>query len=82
MVLAIDLTEEKQDLFKETFYSLWEENFSFSRDDEGENPCPWGYPWFHGSKIELEGDTVEKMARNFFEDHKEEIQACLEEEQQ
>jgi predicted house-cleaning noncanonical NTP pyrophosphatase (MazG superfamily) len=76
MTLARKLTEEQQELFTETFYDLWESTFSFPTDVEVDSP--YGCPWTHGGSVKLKGDTVEEMAENFFDGHKEEIQDLIE----
>ncbi len=66
---AKDLTEKQQDDFVEAFY--WVANF----DDlvEGDH-SPWGCPWCYDGDVELVGDSVADMARNYHESVKDEVE--------
>ena len=65
--LAVDLTEHERENFWDYFYDNWD----FDMDDTfTTHPfgCPW--LWYHE---ELEGDTIEDMANNFFNLQEDEI---------
>lgn len=66
---AEDLTEKQMEEFAEEFYMLC----PFNDLVEG-NPYPWGLPWTWEPKIELEGETVVEMARNFYETRRPEFE--------
>ena len=72
---ARDLADQEKDIFTEEFYDLCEKE-SVELCDQS-TPMPYGCPWMWGSKIELEGDNIKEMAKNLFDDYKEEIQEAL-----
>jgi len=65
--LAIDLTEKE----RENFYDYFYDNWNFDMDDTL-TPNPFGCPWVW-YREELEGDTVQEMANNFFNLQEDEI---------
>jgi len=75
-LLARDLTDDQKEVFTEEFYDLWET--AGMDDTDCESPAPYGCPWYWGSKMELEGVDIQEMAKNHFEDYKEEILNAIE----
>lgn len=73
---ADELKDEQRELFSSEFYSCWD----FPQDHDSESPCPWGCPWTFGSPVELRGDTIEEMAKNWWKESREEISGYLAEE--
>jgi len=70
-ILATELTGVDGMVFVSVFYGLWAEA-GFGKPDDG-SPRPWGMPWLHGSPVELEGDSPADMARNYFDDCRQDI---------
>lgn len=67
--LAEDLTEEEREKFTRIFY---EEYWEFEGDDL-DTPCPWGCPWYFGSKIELYGSNLKDAVEIYYNNSLEEI---------
>ena len=65
-ILAKNLSDEQQEAFTAFFY----DNFDCEDQD---SPSPWGCPWIDRGNEELEGDTIEEMARNYWDDYCDEI---------
>jgi hypothetical protein len=76
--LAKDLTDEEQDEFYECFY---DDHWPSSEPDH-DSPCPWGCPWYFGTEIILDGETIKDMAKNFYKDCEKEILELLKEEEE
>ena len=66
-ITAKMLLSEAQKCFTEKFYKVAD------IDDRENNPNPWGCPWHQGSKVVLDGDTIEKMAVNYYTEVKAEM---------
>lgn len=73
--LAIDLTEQEQEIFSKAFYQIADK-----RVEDTDTPCPWGCPWYYNESAILEGKTVEDMAENFWNEFRNEIRRILDEE--
>jgi len=70
---ASELSGLDRTVFINTFYILWVQAGFGRPDADMGSPHPWGMPWTHGSPIELQGDTPEDMAHNYFEDCRQDI---------
>lgn len=66
MKRATDLTDEEKDIFFEYFYEICELT-------DQDSPTPWGCPWYHGSTIYLKGNSIKRMAFNFYKDNESHI---------
>jgi len=61
---AKDLTTEQRDQFSTLFY----ESDDAPNDNNSDNPCPWGCPWYFGGDVELAGDTIPEMVDNYLDE--------------
>lgn len=66
--LAKDLTDAERERFVEAFYEIAD-----SRIGDLELCSLWGYPWYWGTSVTLEGSTIEEMAENFHAGQEKEI---------
>ena len=58
---AKQLTDEQKEQFVEAFKEVAGHSIN-----DWDSPCPWGSPWLHGTPVELEGDTIDEMAENYY----------------
>ena len=58
---AKDLTTEQRDQFSTLVY----ESDDAPNDNDSDNPCPWGCPWYFGGDVELAGNTIPEMVDNY-----------------
>lgn len=74
MKLAEELSEEERQEFLDYFYLLADE---IGLDDT-DSPCPWGCPWYFRGDVELTGETIKEMSKNYYTLLKDEIIKVLE----
>lgn len=67
------LTEEQQKAFIEG----WENAGGVMGD---QTPTPWCCPWFYADAIDVEGETLEEMGADYWEQCREEINSLHPEE--
>lgn len=73
MVKAESLNDEERQEFSDYFYDLADEIGLDDRD----SPHPWGCPWLFGSDIELTGENIKEMSKNYYTFHKKQIIDCM-----
>lgn len=68
------LTEEQRD----AFIRGWQNAGGYM--DDADSPCPWCAPWTSCDSIDVEGETLEEMGADYWEQCREEINSLHPEE--
>ena len=68
-----ELSQEEQEIFINAFYNCWNEGLLDENDLVGENPRPWGCPWYYAGDKELLDADIIKAAEMYFESVEREI---------